>query len=108
MTQHNINEWIVTIDGAKLASSRLEVKFFVKNKADNDAIVWEYSDNRIVELPAMDEGDVMVYELDEAFFPLPAVRIAGTLVPVFSLRSDSSFGIRPCVSDGCIVDWKNL
>ena len=108
MTQHNINEWIVTIDGAKLASSRLEVKFFVKNKADNDAIVWEYSDNRIVELPAMDEGDVMVYELDEAFFPLPAVRIAGTLVPVFSLRSDSSFGIGDFGDLKKMVDWVSL
>ena len=108
MTQHNINEWIVTIDGAKLVSSRLEVKFFIKNKADNDAIVWEYSDNRIVELPAMDEGDVMVYELDEAFFPLPAVRIAGTLVPVFSLRSESSFGIGDFGDLKKMVDWVSL
>ena len=108
MTQHNINEWMVTLDGAKLASSRLEVKFFVKNKADNDAIVWEYSDNRIVELPAMDEGDVMVYELDEAFFPLPAVRIAGTLVPVFSLRSESSFGIGDFGDLKKMVDWVSL
>lgn len=108
MTQHNINEWMVTLDGAKLASSRLEVKFFIKNKADNDAIVWEYSDNRIVELPAMDEGDVMVYELDEAFFPLPAVRIAGTLVPVFSLRSESSFGIGDFGDLKKMVDWVSL
>lgn len=108
MTQHNINEWMVTIDGAKLASSRLEVKFFIKNKADNDAIVWEYSDNRIVELPAMDEGDVMVYELDEAFFPLPAVRIAGTLVPVFSLRSESSFGIGDFGDLKKMVNWVSL
>ena len=108
MTQHNINEWMVTIDGAKLASSRLEVKFFIKNKADNDAIVWEYSDNRIVELPPMDEGDVMVYELDEAFFPLPAVRIAGTLVPVFSLRSESSFGIGDFGDLKKMIDWVSL
>ena len=108
MTQHNINEWMVTIDGAKLASSRLEVKFFIKNKADNDAIVWEYSDNRIVELPAMDEDDVMVYELDEAFFPLPAVRIAGTLVPVFSLRSESSFGIGDFGDLKKMIDWVSL
>lgn len=108
MTQHNINEWMVTIDGAKLASSRLEVKFFIKNKADNDALVWEYSDNRIVELPAMDEGDVMVYELDEAFFPLPAVRIAGTLVPVFSLRSESSFGIGDFGDLKKMVGWVSL
>ena len=108
MTQHNINEWMVTIDGAKLASSRLEVKFFIKNKADNDAIVWEYSDNRVVELPPMDEGDVMVYELDEAFFPLPAVRIAGTLVPVFSLRSEYSFGIGDFGDLKKMIDWVSL
>jgi 4-alpha-glucanotransferase len=34
-----------------------------------------------------------VYELDEAFFPIYDTKLAGTLVPVFSLRSKTSFGV---------------
>ena len=46
--------------------------------------------HRTLTLPTMEEGDVVVYELAEAAFPLPAVRVAGTLVPLFSLRSQTA------------------
>ncbi len=44
-------------------------------------------------------------ELTEASFPLPAVRVAGTLVPVFSLRSETSFGIGDFGDLKKMVDW---
>ena len=35
----------------------------------------------------------MVYDLNEAYMPIYNTKIAGTLVPVFSLRSKTSFGV---------------
>ena len=105
MVQHNINEWSYTLDATKLVDDQLEVKFFVKS---NENLVWEYSDNRTLLLPTMDEGDVVVYELTEAAFPLPAVRVAGTLVPVFSLRSETSFGIGDFGDLKKMVDWVSM
>ncbi len=102
MVQHNINEWSYTLDATKLVGDQIEVKFFIKS---NENLVWEYSDNRTLLLPTMDEGDVVVYELTEASFPLPAVRVAGTLVPVFSLRSETSFGIGDFGDLKKMVDW---
>ena len=102
MVQHNINEWSYTLDATKLVGDQIEVKFFIKS---NENLVWEYSDNRTLLLPTMDEGDVVVYELTEAYFPLPAVRVAGTLVPVFSLRSETSFGIGDFGDLKKMVDW---
>ena len=108
MAQHNINEWSYTLDATKLVGDQLEVKFFVKSNDSNENLVWEYSDNRTVTLPTMDEGDVVVYELTEAAFPLPAVRVAGTLVPVFSLRSETSFGIGDFGDLKKMVDWVSM
>ncbi len=105
MVQHNINEWSYTLDATKLVGDQIEVKFFIKSNDSNENLVWEYSDNRTLLLPTMDEGDVVVYELTEASFPLPAVRVAGTLVPVFSLRSETSFGIGDFGDLKKMVDW---
>ncbi|MFC2621876.1 MAG: 4-alpha-glucanotransferase [Prevotella denticola] len=105
MVQHNINEWTLTLDAAKLSGDQMEVKFFARSHDDDASPVWEYSNNRTLELPAMEEGETIVYELDEAFFPVPAVRVAGTLVPVFSLRSEASFGIGDFGDLKKMIDW---
>ncbi|MCR5078208.1 MAG: 4-alpha-glucanotransferase [Prevotella sp.] len=108
MTQHNINEWVITLDAAQLTGNELEVKFFIKNDSNEYSPVWEHSNNRTLELPAMEEGDVLVYELSQAFFPVPPVRVAGTLVPVFSLRSNDSFGIGDFGDLKKMIDWVSL
>ena len=108
MVQHNINEWSYTLDATKLVGEQIELKFFVKSNDSNENLVWEYSDNRTLVLPTMDEGDVVVYELTEAAFPLPAIRVAGTLVPVFSLRSETSFGIGDFGDLKKMIDWISM
>ena len=108
MVQHNINEWSYTLDATKLVGDQIELKFFVKSNDSNENLVWEYSDNRTLLLPTMDEGDVVVYELTEAAFPLPAIRVAGTLVPVFSLRSETSFGIGDFGDLKKMIDWVSM
>ncbi|EHG23755.1 hypothetical protein HMPREF9332_00569 [Alloprevotella rava F0323] len=95
MTEHNYNEWIIDLDADKCADGRLEFKFVAQALKDDRAEVrfWETDMNRIITLPKMADGDVVVYELDQAFFPISNRRMAGTLIPVFSLRSQSSFGV---------------
>ena len=53
----------------------------------------------------MEEGDALVYEISEANFTLPPIRVAGTLVPLFSLRSDASFGVGDFGDLKKMVDW---
>ncbi|RKW56118.1 MAG: 4-alpha-glucanotransferase, partial [Prevotella sp.] len=47
----------------------------------------------------------IIYELDEAYFTLPTMRVAGTLVPLFSLRSDDSFGVGDFGDLKKMIDW---
>lgn len=93
MTEHNHNEWIVVIDTSKLKGRSVEVKFVCINEKGRRGPMWEDCFNRVVQIPEMSEGDTVVIELPQSFFRIWNTKCAGTLVPVFSLRSASSFGV---------------
>lgn len=92
MTQHTYNEWVADIDATHLEGSHLEFKFVAFRNAKND-LLWETSMNRTVDLPEMKAGELVSYELDQASFALYNRKLAGTQVPVFSLRTRKSAGI---------------
>lgn len=92
MTQHTYNEWVADIDATRLEGGHLEFKFVAFRNAKNE-LLWETSMNRTVDLPEMKAGELVSYELDQAFFALYNRKLAGTQVPVFSLRTRKSAGI---------------
>lgn len=92
MTQHTYNEWVADIDATHFEGSHLEFKFVAFRNAKNN-LLWETSMNRTVDLPEMKAGELVSYELDQAFFALYNRKLAGTQVPVFSLRTRKSAGI---------------
>lgn len=101
MTQHTYNEWVADIDATHLEGSHLEFKFVAFRNAKNE-LLWETSMNRTVDLPEMKAGELVSYELDQAYFALYNRKLAGTQVPVFSLRTRKSAGI------GDFGDLKNM
>ena len=92
MTQHTYNEWVADIDATHLEGRHLEFKFVAFRNAKNE-LLWETSMNRTVDLPEMKAGELVSYELDQAFFALYNRKLAGMQVPVFSLRTRKSAGI---------------
>lgn len=92
MTQHTYNEWVADIDATHLEDCHLEFKFVAFRNAKNE-LLWENSMNRTVDLPEMKAGELVSYELDQASFALYNRKLAGTQVPVFSLRTRKSAGI---------------
>lgn len=93
MTEHNNNEWVVDINADSLSGNKIEFKFAAIDANNEKDAIWETCMNRTVEVAHLADGDISVYDLDQAFFPICNTKVAGTLVPVFSLRSKSSFGI---------------
>lgn len=93
MTEHHFNEWVVDLDATQFTEGKIEFKFIALNRKKQQSSVWEAGYNRTIELPQIEQREVVVYNLDQAFFPLYDVRLAGMLVPVFSLRSEGSFGV---------------
>ena len=92
MTLHTYGEWAIDLDAALLQGDNVELKF-VCTDASGHLRMWECGFNRNVSLPAMRKGQVVVCQLDQAFFEICNRKLAGTLVPVFSLRSEGSAGV---------------
>lgn len=92
MTLHNYCEWAVDIDASQFHGEHIELKFVVTN-ASGHMMMWERGHNRCLTMPDMKKGETVVYGLDQAFFEIWNRRLAGTLVPVFSLRTRESAGI---------------
>lgn len=93
MTEHSHNEWTAMIDARTLGKSPVELKFVAINEKGERGPMWEDSMNRSITVPQMNDGDVLVLEMPQAFFRIWDAKCAGTLVPVFSLRSERSFGV---------------
>lgn len=93
MSEHNYNEWVVDLDASRFVDGCLEFKFAIVGQEGNADAVFETGYNRTVSLPLMEHGQVVVYELNQAFFQLCNRKVSGTLVPLFSLRTNKSFGV---------------
>ena len=105
MAEHEYHEWVVSLDASTLPTERFEFKFIVDSSRDDVPEMWEQSMNRSIEIPAFGAGEVVVYELPQAFFPIYAWKGAGTVVPIFSLRSEGSFGVGDFGDLKLMVDW---
>ena len=105
MTEHEYHEWVISIDADKLQSPQMEFKFLIKNEKNNVPSMWENSSNRTIDLPVLQTGEVVVYELSQAYFPIHDWKGAGTVIPIFSLRSEGSFGVGDFGDLKRMIDW---
>ena len=104
MTEHASNEWVISLDADNLPKI-FEFKFVGLDDAVDVTPLWEEGANRTIELPVMKSGDVIVYELSQAYFPIYPWKGAGTVIPIFSLRSEGSFGVGDFGDLKLMVDW---
>jgi len=98
MVERHRGEWVVDVDASAIAGKIVEMKFVVLTvgsgeKSLADGCIWEEGMNRRLHVPQMSQGEVTIMELPAAHFAISDRRVAGTLVPVFSLRSEGSFGV---------------
>ena len=105
MFEHTHNEWIVDIDTTKLKFPVLEFKFVAVNMSNPHDCMWENGNNRTIVLPEMGRGENIIYEFTQAHFGKNNQKCAGTLVPVFSLKSDDSFGVGDFGDLKKMIDW---
>jgi len=102
MAEHESHEWVVSLDADRLPDTS-EYKFVILHP--QMAPVWENCQNRALAKPAMKQGEVVVYELPQAWFSIPQWKGAGTVIPVFSLRSEGSFGVGDFGDLAMMADW---
>lgn len=103
MVEHNYNEWVADINVKEMKKEETEFKFIAFN--EKGGVDWETGMNRQLHAPTINDGEVVVTELDQAFFELCDEKLAGTLIPMFSLRSKGSFGVGDFGDLKMMIDW---
>jgi 4-alpha-glucanotransferase len=104
MAEHEYHEWAVSLDASQLPKDRFEFKFIIIGNG-TESLMWEQGANRSIELPQIEQDEVVVYELSQAYFPIYPWKGAGTVVPIFSLRSEGSFGVGDFGDLKLMIDW---
>ena len=101
MYEHEYHEWVISLDVAQLPQT-FEFKFVLLGL---DVPVWEQGGNRTVSIPLIRDNEVFVYELSQVYFPVFPWKGAGTVIPIFSLRSEGSFGVGDFGDLKKMIEW---
>ena len=89
----------------------LEYKYVIIDDATNTLVAWEEGDNRTTEgllppdLNAVPDGTVLVVYGESLRVKEQTWRAAGVVVPIFSLRSEQSYGVGDFGDLRRLVDW---
>jgi len=97
------HDWLLSVNVDAIPMP-LEYKYVVVDDATHTLLEWEEGDNRVADRELQD-GQVMVYHGQPLRLREQPWRIAGVVVPVFSLRSSHSFGVGDFGDLRLLVDW---
>lgn len=104
MSDANFPEWQIELDASKLKYP-LEYKFILYNKQEKKADCWEKNPNRYLADPELKTNETLVISDRYAYFDIPAWKGAGIAIPVFSLKSEKSFGVGDFGDLKRMIDW---
>ena len=96
-------EWSICLPSASLPD-RFEYKFIVVDRVTGAHLAWEEGWNRRFDYFKPAAGEVLTVEVAPFVNPL-RWKGAGTAIPVFSLRSEKSFGVGEFNDLKLMVDW---
>ena len=106
MEQVAPHEWMTCVSAENLPAP-FEYKFIAVSQKKDSEPLWELSKNRQWQRNPNKEQIITLPEV-EIFFEQETLRLAGCAIPVFSLRSESSFGVGDFGDLKKFIDWAAL
>lgn len=103
MNDAGFPEWSIAIPSASLPD-HFEYKFIVSDRETGAHIAWEEGCNRRFDYFHPAKNEALIVEVAPFKTPLKW-KGAGTAIPVFSLRSEKSFGVGEFYDLKLLVDW---
>ena len=99
-------EWMLSVDAMGWLMP-VEYKYVVVDITNHSLVAWEEGDNRLVEAEngQLDDGQVLVLYGGGLRLCEQPWRAAGVSIPVFSLRSEHSYGVGDFGDLKRMVDW---
>ncbi len=103
MTYCGCYDWVVAIDVTNITLP-LEYKYVVTDKHTHQFLKWEDGDNRVTG-KMIDDGQVLIEYGEPLRTTERPWKAAGISIPVFSLRSEHSFGTGDFGDLKRLIDW---
>jgi 4-alpha-glucanotransferase len=94
----------LTLDANRL-NFPLEYKYVIYDPENKKVVVWENGWNHLLNYEFLLSADLIVVNDKEPQFDLPEFKGAGTAVPIFSLRSEKSFGCGEFLDLKLLAEW---
>lgn len=104
MNDANFPEWQIELDASKLKFP-LEYKFILYHTKEKKADCWENNPNRYIADPGLKTNETFVISDRYVYFDTPVWKGAGVAIPVFSLKSEKSFGVGDFGDLKRMIDW---
>ncbi len=99
----NLQEWAVNID-AELMYDEVEYKYVIVN-AENQILRWEDGENRKLNCPRLEAKQMWVKTDGRLALTRDSWKVAGVVIPVFSLRSARSYGVGDFGDLKAMIQW---
>lgn len=97
------SDWMLSVN-MDAVSLPLEYKYVVVNDKTHELTKWEEGDNRVL-TEDLSDGEVQVFYGGMLNIAEKTWRAAGVVVPVFSLRSEHSYGVGDFGDLRKLIDW---
>lgn len=97
------HEWMLSVNALGWLMP-IEYKYVVVDEQTHALLKWEEGDNRVIEEEVID-GQVLVLYGESLRLCEDTWRAAGVVIPVFSLRSEHSYGVGDFGDLRRFVDW---
>ncbi|MDR2914437.1 MAG: 4-alpha-glucanotransferase [Tannerella sp.] len=104
LSDEKFPHWEIELDSNEI-SFPLEYKFVVIDSNTKQICYWEEGENRIISHPPEIDNSCIIANNHPLRTPDLAWKACGTVIPVFSLRSEESFGIGDIGDIKKLIDW---
>jgi len=102
MDESDYPVWSISLDASRFTFP-LEFKFLIVDTKSDVVLAWGGGPNRIVE--SVDENSLNIFTEENFLRTIPSWRAAGVAIPVFSLRTETDFGIGEFLDLKLMIDW---
>ena len=105
LTYSKLSKWQLSINTNKLPDI-LEYKYIIIDKNTDEIKIWETGDNRILQTKDLKQANISCIVNDNFFRRGNAdIKRAGVSMPVFSIRTNNSFGVGDFSDIKKVIDW---
>lgn len=103
---HNINNgsWAFPLSADEISANGLNYKYILVNELTGETI-WEQGEDRTLKASDIMTGVKNIIDTTTPVLPQNNLKIAGVVIPIFSLRSKNGWGIGDFGDLNKLIDW---